>query len=168
MSQALDGLSRPEPINDTHDLIGFDCGARSLNLWLRQHALAAAARRTANTFVVCRGARVVGFYSLANGAVAHGGASAKVRRNTPDPIPATILARLAVDVSEKGRGLGRDLLVDAFAKVLVGTRFTAARLLVVHPLDDNAAEFYAKYGFAKLGGETTALYLPVATLAEGV
>lgn len=168
MSPALDGLSRPEPINVTHDLTGFDCGARSLNLWLRQHALAAAARRTANTFVVCRGSRVVGYYSLANGAVAHDGASAKVRRNTPDPIPATILARLAVDASEKGRGLGRDLLVDVFRKTLIGARLTAARLLIVHPLDDGAAAFYAKFGFRPLGGATTALYLPIATLADGI
>lgn len=168
MSPASGGLSPPEPISETHDLTGFDCGAPTLNMWLRQHARPAALRRTANTFVVCRGVRVIGFYSLANGAVAHGGASAKVRRNTPDPIPASILARLAVDGTEKGHGLGRDLLVDAFRKVLLGTRFTAARLLIVHPLDDGAVAFYAKYGFRPLGGDTTALYLAIETLAEGL
>lgn len=167
MSPASGGLSPPEPIGQAHDLSAFDCGAPSLDLWLRQYARPAAIRRTANTFVVCRAARVVGYYSLANGAVAHGGVSAKVRRNTPDPIPATILARLAVDVTQKGRGLGRDLLVDAFLKVLLGARFTAARLLIVHPLDEGAAAFYAKYGFRALGGDTTALYLPVATLGDG-
>lgn len=168
MSPAQEGIYRPQPINETHELTAFDCGAASLNLWLGQHARSAAARRTANTFVVCRGNRVVGFYSLANGAVAHGAVSAKVKRNTPDPIPATILARLAVDQREKGQGLGRDLLIDAFRKVLIGTKFTAARLLVVHPLDDSATAFYAKYGFHKLGGDTTALYLPIETLADGL
>lgn len=158
------GLSPPEPIGDAHDVSGFACGAPALDLWLRQHARPAAIRRTANTFVFCRGERVVGYYSLANGAVAHGGASAKVKRNTPDPIPATVLARLAVSTSEQGHGLGRDLLIDAFRKVLLGARFTAARLVIVHPIDDGAAAFYAKYGFRPLGGGTTALYLPVETL----
>ena len=82
MNPSRGGLSPPESICEAHDLTGFDCGAPSLDLWLRQHARPAALRRTANTFVVCRGAQVVGYYSLANGAVAHGGASAKVRRNS--------------------------------------------------------------------------------------
>jgi len=168
MRSANSRLSPPHPISDTHDLTVFDCGVSALNLWLVRHALTATQRRAANTFVVCRGSVVVGYYSLANGAIAHSGTSANVKRNTPDPIPATILARLAVDVRDKGQGLGRDLLIDACRIVMIATRFTAARLLVVHPLDESASAFYTKYGFKKLGGDTTALYQPVATLADGL
>jgi predicted N-acetyltransferase YhbS len=124
--------------------------------------------RTANTFVVCRGRKVVGYYSLANGAVAHATTSAKVRRNTPDPIPATVLARLAVATAEKGQGLGRDLLIDASRRILAAAKHSAARLVIVHPLNDGAAAFYVKFGFRPLGADTTALYLPLATLADGL
>ena len=96
-------LTRPAILRAGHNLERFDCGEDILSIWLRKRALAAVSDRTANTFVVCRGRRVVGYFSLANGAVAHSDTSAKVRQNMPDPIPATVLARLAVDVEEQRR-----------------------------------------------------------------
>jgi predicted N-acetyltransferase YhbS len=57
--------------------------------------------------------RVIAFYALAAGAVAHVSAHAALRRNMPDPIPVIILAMLGVHKEEKGQGLGRDLLNDA-------------------------------------------------------
>lgn len=164
----MTALSRPRPLTAAHDVEGFDCGEAELNHWLLARALEAQRSRTANTYVACRGHRVVGYYSMANGAVAHTGTKSKVRRNTPNPIPATILARLAVDTSEKGRGLGRDLLIDAARKTLAGARFTAARLLIVHPLNESAAAFYEKYGFQKFAQDNAALYLPVDSLVDAL
>ena len=37
----------------------------------------------------------------------------RIRRNMPDPVPNMLLARLAVDTSLQGRGIGRALLRDA-------------------------------------------------------
>ncbi len=161
-------LLRPRPLDQTHEVAGFDCGEAELNSWLVERAIEAQRSRTANTYVACRGRRVVGYYSMANGEVAHAETKSKVRRNTPNPIPATILARLAVDITEKGHGLGRDLLIDAARKTLAGARFTAARLLIVHPLNETAAAFYEKYGFQKLGQDNAALYLPVDTLVDAL
>jgi predicted N-acetyltransferase YhbS len=152
----------------SHAVAPFDSGEPSLNLWLQKHALLAVGTRTANTFVVCRGDAVVGYFSLANGAVAHTQTSAKVRRNTPDPIPATVLARLAVDVTEHGAGLGRDLLADAGRRVLAAAEHSAARLLLVHPLNSAAASFYEHYGFRPLRGDTAAMYIPLQALVEGL
>jgi hypothetical protein len=53
--------------------------------------------------VVCAGKRVLGFYTLAVGAVAHPEAPGRVRRNMPDPVPAMVLGRLAVDKTVQGR-----------------------------------------------------------------
>jgi predicted N-acetyltransferase YhbS len=111
---------------------------------------------------------VVGYFSIANGAVDHNKTTAKVRRNTPDPIPATVLARLAVETAEKGRGLGRDLLIDASRRILLAAKHSAARLLIVHPLNDTAASFYEKFGFRSLRGETTAMFITLDTLADGL
>lgn len=111
---------------------------------------------------------MVGYFSLANGAVDHDKTTAKVRRNTPDPIPATVLARLAVDNAEKGQGLGRDLLIDASRRILSAAKHSAARLLIVHPLNDSAALFYEKFGFRRLQSDATAMYVTLDTLADGL
>jgi predicted N-acetyltransferase YhbS len=161
-------LTAPSPLRPAHNVSAFNCGEPSLNLWLEKHALVAVGSRTANTFVVCRGRKVVGYFSIANGAVDHNKTTAKVRRNTPDPIPATILARLAVDNAEKGHGLGRDLLIDANRRILLAAKHSAARLLIVHPLTDTAAAFYEKYGFRSLRGDTTAMFITLNTLADGL
>ena len=162
-------LASPEPIRSEHVTADFSSGEPSLDSWLRSHALAAATMRTANTFVVCRADKVAGYYSLANGAVAHSVTSAKVRRNTPDPIPATVLARLAVDTSEQRKGLGRELLIDAAKRTMAAAAaHSAARILIVHPLHDKAARFYDKFGFKPLKGDATALYITLDTLADGL
>ena len=80
-----------------HDVSAFDSGTPELDNWLKRRALANEAMGTSRTYVVTAGGRVVAFYALANGAVAHKDVSAKTRRNMPDPIPVMVLARLAVD-----------------------------------------------------------------------
>jgi predicted N-acetyltransferase YhbS len=149
-------------------LAEFDCGEPVSNIWLQRRALPAIAARTANTFVVCRGRRVVGYFSLANGAVAHSDTSAKVRQNTPDPIPATVLARLAVDKSEHGKGLGTDLLQEAMKRTLAGAKHAAARLLIVHALNAKAFDYYTKNGFSALQSGSNALYMPLETIAAAL
>ena len=58
------------------------------------------------THVVVEEGRVIGFYSLVSAVVAHRDAQGKDRRNMPDPIPAVMLARMAVDQKHRGQGLG--------------------------------------------------------------
>ena len=161
-------LTKPAPLREGHSIARFDCGEGSLNYWLHKHALPAGAARTANTIVVCRGKTVVGYASIANAAVGHNQTSAKVRRNTPDPIPATIIARLAVDKTEQGKGLGSDLLFEALKRALAATRFSAAKIVIVQPLNARSAKFYGAYGFMPLKGETLAMYLPMDTVAESI
>jgi predicted N-acetyltransferase YhbS len=143
-------LTKPAPLRAGHYLASFDCGEEVLNLWLSKRALPALAERTANTFVVCRGRRVVGYYSLATASIAHSDTTSSLRRNTPDPIPAMILARLAVDKTEKGNQIGRHLLQDALRRTLAAARYVAARTLLVHALNSDVAAYYRKLGFIDL------------------
>lgn len=161
-------LTKPAPLREGHNIARFDCGVGSLNYWLHERALPAGAARTANTIVVCRGRTVVGYVSVANGAAAHSQTSARVRRNTPDPIPATVIARLAVDKTEQGKGLGSDLLFEALKRALAATKYSAAKIVIVHPLSERAAKFYGGYGFKPLKGETSAMFLPMETVADSV
>ena len=161
-------LTKPAPLRGGHILRDFNCGEDSLNYWLWKHALLAQAARTATTVVVCRGRRVAGYFSIANGAVSHSSTSAKVRRNVPDPIPATVLGRLAVNKIEQGKGLGGDILREAMRRALAATRYSAARIMIVHPLNAQSVKFYGNYGFRPLKGDSSALYLPMETIADSL
>jgi predicted N-acetyltransferase YhbS len=135
-----------------HEYLAFDSGVGELNDWLCRTAVVAAASGTAATWVLCRGKRVVGYYALAMGSVAHVGAPSRLRRGQPDPVPVLVLARLAVDNSEQGRGLGADLLRDALIRCVAGARQFGARAVVVDAIDEGAVGFYAHHGFVALGG----------------
>ena len=112
------GISAPERLTAEHDVSAFDSGPPELDNWLKRRALANEALGTSRTYVVTEGGRVVAFYALANGAVAHKDVSAKTRRNMPDPIPVMVLARLAVDSAYQKQGLGSALLRDALFRTI--------------------------------------------------
>ena len=78
---SAEGISAPEHLTAEHDVSGFDSGTPELDNWLKRRALANEALGTSRTYVVVDGGRVVAFYALANGAVAHKEVSAKTRRN---------------------------------------------------------------------------------------
>lgn len=64
-----------------------------------------------------------------------------------DPIPVAILARLAVDLTWQGRGLGRALFVDAAERVLRAADAIGIRGIIVHAISEQAKQFYVALGF---------------------
>jgi GNAT superfamily N-acetyltransferase len=118
-------VSPPKHLTAEHDLSGFDCGVPELDDWLRRRALQNEASRASRTFVVVADGRVVGYYALATGAVAHRAATGRVRRNMPEPV--MVLARLAVDREYRGFGLGAGLLRDALLRTLRAAEIVASR-----------------------------------------
>jgi GNAT superfamily N-acetyltransferase len=140
----------PEPVEGRHTLKGFDCGVESLNIWLTEHARQAAAGGSARVFVLVdeEQERVCGHYALAAAAVAHEQATQRARKGQPrHPVPAVLLARLAVDRSVQGHGIGAWLLQDAMRRALTASEEVGMRLLIVHALDANARSFYERWGF---------------------
>jgi predicted N-acetyltransferase YhbS len=132
-------------------------GKDDLDSWLRRHALAAQQMDSARTFLLIRteaaGNRVAGYISLTMGSVLRADAPAKLVRGLPAyPIGMVLLARLAVDRSEQGQGIGGLLLSEALRKAVAAGEAAAARFVVVDPIDDKAAKFYAHYGFAAVPG----------------
>ena len=98
-------LSAPIPLADHHELSEFNSSVPELNDWLRRRARANQVGGASRTFVVCEENRVIAYYALASGAaVKQPEAPGRFRRNMPDPIPAAVLGRLAIDQSYQGRG----------------------------------------------------------------
>src|SRR5512137_516087 len=112
MSTPRDRLSAPEKLSPHHDLSQFQCGEPALDDWLRRRALQNEESGASRTYVLGIGNRVVGYYALAVGAVAHIDAPGRVRRNMPDPVPLIVIGRLAVDRMVQGQAIGPALLRD--------------------------------------------------------
>ena len=53
----------------------------------------------------------------------------------------------AVDLSVRGRGLGKALLKHTLPRINGAIEILSGRAVVVHALDDEAMKFYARYGF---------------------
>ena len=138
-------FSEPEPLGPDHVVEGFDCGQTSLNIWLMRHARQAAAVGSARTYTVvdAHQGRVVGYHALAAAALEREAATARIVKGMPQyPILVVLLARLAVDVSVAGRGLGAWLLGDAMTRTLAAAETIGVRAMLVHAIDQDTAAFY--------------------------
>ena len=140
-------LSEPQPLSDLHELNDIFCGVPSLDDWLKERARPNQAAGASRTFVVADNYRVVGYYALASGAITMQSSVGRFRRNMPDPIPVAVLGRLAIDRSQKGRGLGRALFRDCGLRVAHAADTIGIRGIVVHAISEQAKAFYLALGF---------------------
>lgn len=142
-------ISSPQHLAAEHEVSTFECGVPELDDWLKRRAHQNEANRASRTFVITAGNRVVGYYALATGAVAHELATGRVRRNMPEPIPVMILARLAVDREYQGKGLGAALLRDALLRTLRASEVAGIRAVLLHTVEDSSKRFYLRHGVAE-------------------
>jgi GNAT superfamily N-acetyltransferase len=73
--------------------------------------------------------------------------TAKLRKGMPDKVPLLLIARLAVDTTFQGIGLGADLLADALRRCAAASEIAGVRAVIVHAIDDEAIAFYERHGF---------------------
>lgn len=138
----------PELLTVNHDVSTFACGESALNRFLKRYALINQANEISRTYVTTRGGYVAGYYTLAFGSVSHDQAPAKIKAELPQyPIPILLLARLAVDIREKGKGLGKSLLRDALLRTVQAADIAGLRAMLTHAKNDVAKSFYEKFGF---------------------
>jgi GNAT superfamily N-acetyltransferase len=153
-------VNSPVPIDRSHDTASFDCGVAPLNEYLKKYALLNHQNRSARTYVAMRGSRLVGYYTLAAGSVSRSEVPPRVAQGLGQyPVPITLLARLAVDDSEKGKGLGRGLLKDAVLRALQASEIVGSRAIVTHAKDEAAKAFYQKFNFVASPINELHLYL---------
>jgi GNAT superfamily N-acetyltransferase len=141
----------PEPLDRHHRLDEFECGEPALDEWLKRHARSAHAAGSARVFVATLedGETVVGYYALAAAQVAAEAATERALKGQPRtrPVPAILLARLAVDREHQRAGLGRSLLQDVMLRCLEAAEAIGARVLLVHAKHEAAKAWCVQYGF---------------------
>ena len=106
--------------------------------------------------------RVIGYYALANGAMALQAATGRTRRNMPDPIPVMVLGRLAVDKTYQGSGLGQGLLRDGILRTIQAAKIGGIRAILVHAISEDAKRFYERCGFTLSPLDPMTLMITVA------
>ena len=148
------------PLTKAHDRAAFDCGVPSLNLYLHRAARQNQDRDIGRTCVALEPGqvRVWGYYTLSS-------ASTEFEEYPENaglpryPVPAVLLARLAVDKQRHGQGLRRELLVHALGVARRHADGVGAALVIVEAIDETAQAFYERYGFRLLNKPGRHLYL---------
>jgi GNAT superfamily N-acetyltransferase len=137
-----------EKLRREHLLEDFECGKEDLNRFLKRQAWNSQQANGAQTYVLAQGLRVMGYYSLAAGAIRRDEATERVKKGLArHPVPVVLLARLAVDRSLQGQGVGAALLKNALLRTAKAADTIGARALLVHAKDDNAKAFYEHFTF---------------------
>jgi predicted N-acetyltransferase YhbS len=155
-------LRTPVLLNKDHDRSLFNCGVEVLNTYLQRYALQNQERDASRTYVATRGGRIVGYYTLAYGSVSYEDAPSKIKKHmAKHPIPVILLARLAVDLTERGAGLGKGLLKDALLRTLQAAEIAGLRAMLVHAKDNEAKAFYERFGFESSDFDPYQLYLRI-------
>lgn len=143
----MSDFSAPRRLTAQDDVEEFSCGQPDLDDWLKRFALINQRANMTSVYVTCSAGKVVGYYALATGGVERAQAPDRITRGVPaHPIPVVLLARLAVDSSIQGRGLGRQLLRDALIRVAGAANEIGIRALLIHAKDERAREFYMRCG----------------------
>lgn len=168
MTRASGDRSWPPATRSHHLLDGFDCGDDELNTWLIKRARNNEGK-FARSFVLCDDKQhVTGYYCLAAGAVERSILGKKLQRNAPEVIPATILGRLAVDLSCQNQGIGGLLLHDALQKALYASRSVGSRLVLLHEKNDRVLDFYTRSGFLPLPEYSLTMVLPMESIVDSL
>ncbi len=91
---------------------------------------------------------MVGYYALTAGSVHKHESPERIAKGLANhPIGVVLLARLAVDVGEQGKGLGKALLFDALKRIEEAADIVGIRGVLVHAIDDAARRFYEHFNF---------------------
>lgn len=158
---------REEAITRKHDRGAFDCGDADLNLFLLRYARQSHDQGGAKTFLAIDDGThaVLGFYSLAPASLAYHRAPDLVRRGrAKHEVPGFRLARLAVDRTQQGKGLGGQLLLAAGRRCLMAAAVVGGAVLIIDAKSDRTAAWYASYGAMSLADAALTLVLPLATI----
>lgn len=141
----------------------FRCGQPVLDAWLQAHALRAQNSNTARTYVwtLPSDTEVQAYYAIAPTQVRRGDVTRSMASGV-EVVPAYLLARLALNESLHGQGLGSELLIDALQVLVAASETAAGRLIIVDAIDDTAEAFYRHHDFTPIAG-TRRLAMKVAT-----
>lgn len=146
------------------DLDGFDCGVASLNDWLASHAQRSHEQGVVRVYVWVDESEpdlVVAYTAIQPTQVAASNLS-RTQSGDHSTVPGYLIAKLALDGTLHGSGLGAELLVRSLEKCVAAAKVGGGRIIVVDPIDAAARDFYLHHDFVPTKGDDR-LVMKVAT-----
>jgi predicted GNAT family N-acyltransferase len=131
----------------------FDCGKEPLNNYIQKNATKDVKTGACTCFIIKNDEdEVIGYYTLSTESIPIEDAPLRFQKKIKyQYVPVILLGRLALDKNHFGKGLGKLLLVSSLKKSLdVATNYVGAVAVIVDPIDEEAQQYYLKYGFTLL------------------
>lgn len=159
-----------EPLNSTHEKSDFSCGKEMLDTYIQKQVNQDVKRKLSVCFVITEleTKLIKGYYTLSNNSVPLKFVPDSVKKKLPpsyETIPTTLLGRLAIDERYQGQGMGKLILIDALKRSYEISKTMGSFAVVVDPINQEAENFYNKYGFVKLP-DSGKMFLPMKTISQ--
>jgi GNAT superfamily N-acetyltransferase len=152
-----------------HDKAEFSCGKDMLDNYIRHQALQDMKKKVAVCFVFADDKKQIkGYYTLSSGSVPRSLLPEIISKSLPkyEDLPVTLLGRLTVDKGFQGKGIGSLLFLDALKRCYeTSSKSIASMAVIVDPIDQEATNFYTKFGFILLPNRKR-MFLPMSTIAQ--
>ena len=162
-----DKLNSPVILTKEHDITQFDCGKPALNNYLLKYALDNTLNNSSKCYVATRGNKIVGYYCLSVCSVEKVSAPVRIGQGLGGyPVPLILITRLAVDLTEQNKGIGYSLLMNALLMSIQVSAKVGVRGIIVHAKDEQAKEFYLKYGFEPSPIDNLHLYMLIKDIKK--
>lgn len=164
---------REETIAKKHDRKKFVCGHETLNRFLALYARQAHDSGASRTFVAVDpsdGTTVLGYYSLTPTELDFEQVppAARPSGGRRHAVGGVRLARLAVGRSFHGQGLGGALLLSAARRCIRASSEIGGSLILIDAKDEEAANWYRRFGAIGIPQMPLTLVLPYAIAVEAM
>jgi GNAT superfamily N-acetyltransferase len=159
-----------EPLNSKHKKSDFSCGKEMLDTYIQKQANQDIKRKLSSCFVITETETnlIKGYYTLSSNSIPSEFIPDQIRKKLPrsyNSIPTTLLGRLAIDDRFQGQGIGKLMLIDALKRSYEISKTIGSFAVVVDPIDQDAENFYNKYGFIKLP-DSGKMFLLMKTISQ--
>jgi GNAT superfamily N-acetyltransferase len=157
---------------DKHRRLAFTSGKEPLDRFIHEYAHQALAKGLSKTYVAVDEADetlILGYYTVTTCRIDAGTLPETVTKKLKLPkheLPASLVARLAVSESVKGKGVGSLLLMDAMARCARVAGEVGGVAIVVDALDEEVVAFYERVGFSRFEPGSLKLFIAMATVRE--
>lgn len=158
--------TRLTPIQKRHNRKDFDCDYPALNEFLAHSARASSDKRMTRTFVLedpSSPDAIMGYVTLTYTSIDIP-SECRPARGLKNPLPALLLAKMAVDNRYKGHGYGKRLLTFAIKQASEVSNKVGGVGLVIDAKDADAKAFYLSRGgddFEIIDNTGLKLWLPI-------
>jgi len=157
-------------IDSNDNKSSFNCGQIQLDNYLKFQSSQDFKRKLSVCFVLNNeeNNQIVGYYTLSNYSIPLDFIPIELKNKLPNSynqIPVTLLGRFAIDKSHQNKGIGKLLLIDALKRCYFTAMTIASFAIIVDPIDENATEFYKKFGFILLP-DAGKMFLPMKIVSE--